>query len=340
MKNIMRKLRNKIRMPRKFIFVLFACLFVSFALCHIVSAYTFLQPLPDNGDVLTSVDGDLLSTYLTWLYRFMLGAAAFLALIKIVIGGAYIIVGGASETAQSKGREMIEMALWGLLLAVTSWLILNSINPALVNGSFSLPEISITVRNSNPNGNSGVNTTASVVNGGSEDAAHQTEQDSAIGQPSVGTPSADIANLRNYANQMDATNSSVLIDKSDKKMYVYYNGELIATVPINIGANDLSGTKDGGTNGDRITPVGEFTITSDRRADFTNGVYNSNGVNMGPVFLGLSAVDQNGNYRGIGIHGSLSGTLKPTAGCIRVGNSDLSAINAALKSGIKIKIRN
>ncbi|MBU2109718.1 hypothetical protein KKB71_02055, partial [Patescibacteria group bacterium] len=43
----------------------------------------------------------------------------------------------------SKGREMIEMALWGLLLAVSAWLLLNTINPDFVTGKFGIPPATI-----------------------------------------------------------------------------------------------------------------------------------------------------------------------------------------------------
>jgi len=102
------------------------------------SAYTFLEPLPGMGQ---EVDGNLLSTYVTWLFRFALAAAAFLAVVQIVIGAMHIIVGGASESSQTEGRKIIEMALWGLLLAVSSVLILETINPDLIKTGLIVPKI-------------------------------------------------------------------------------------------------------------------------------------------------------------------------------------------------------
>lgn len=127
-------------MKNKFIIVILALIII---LPAIASAYTLLQPLPQSGDPIgkTTVAG--LSDYLTWLYKFALGAAIFLAVLKIVIGGVLIIVGGASENAQSKGRDMIEMALWGLLLALCAWLLLNAINPDFIKGKFGLEPVTI-----------------------------------------------------------------------------------------------------------------------------------------------------------------------------------------------------
>lgn len=127
-------------MKNKLIIIILALMII---LPVATSAYTLLQKLPESGDPVgkTTVTG--LSDYLTWLYRFALGAAIFLAVLKIVIGGVLIIVGGASEGAQSKGRDMIEMALWGLLLALCAWLLLNAINPDFVKGKFGLEPVTI-----------------------------------------------------------------------------------------------------------------------------------------------------------------------------------------------------
>ena len=110
----------------KIVSALAVCLWVSPAFAF---AYKLLQDLPTNGGLKSEMN---LSDYLTWLFHFALAAAAFLAVLKIVIGAMNIIVGGASETAITKGKEMIKMALWGLLLAVSSVLILTAINPDLV----------------------------------------------------------------------------------------------------------------------------------------------------------------------------------------------------------------
>lgn len=113
-----------------------------------VFAYTFLEPLPginecSNQNFTSPCQDVTLSSYLGWLYKFALAAAAFLAVLMIVIGGIQMIVGGASETARSDGKKRIEQAIWGLLLAITAWLILYSINPDLVKTGLTIPNIEI-----------------------------------------------------------------------------------------------------------------------------------------------------------------------------------------------------
>ncbi len=106
-----------------------------------VSAYTLLQPLPGGGQAL---EKDVsLPQYLNWLFRFILAAGAFLAVLKIVIGAMHIMVGGASESSVTKGREMISMAIWGVLLAISSVLILGTINPDLIKTGLTVPDIKI-----------------------------------------------------------------------------------------------------------------------------------------------------------------------------------------------------
>lgn len=87
-------------------------------------AYTLLEKLPGG---VTEVSK--LSYYLSWLFKFALAAAAFLAVLQIVIGGLQIIVGGASETARKNAKDRIWNAVWGLLLAFGAVLILETISP-------------------------------------------------------------------------------------------------------------------------------------------------------------------------------------------------------------------
>lgn len=100
--------------------------------------YKLLQPLPG----LSQKGGVTLSNYLSWLFPFALTVAAFLAVMMIVIGGVVYMSGG-SEGAKTKGREMINQAILGLLLAISSYLILYTLNPDLVNMELGIPNIII-----------------------------------------------------------------------------------------------------------------------------------------------------------------------------------------------------
>lgn len=334
-----------------------------------VFGYVLLEKLPSEGGLKTEVSG--LSDYLSWLYKFALAAAAFLAVLMIVVGGIQMIVGGASETARSDGKKRIEQAIWGLLLAITAWLILYSINPDLVKTGLTIPDITIDAPV--------VTTTTTAtrtrcdVYGGILTGGHQTffygsldecmqkcsskncviESSSLLNSTSVGasdlyknvlgppivkSTSLSLVPLETLKDTLTKENTKIIIDKSDKKLYVEKDGKRVASTDINIGSADKDGTAKGGKAGDNITPVGEFTITGDKRKN-ENGVLNNNGKSLGTVFLGISAKDENGNYRGIGIHGSQGNTLGSTSGCIKVTNADANLFFDSIKEGTKVVIQ-
>lgn len=78
--------------------------------------------------------------YLKWLYKVLLGSTGILALVVIVAGGIMYIFAGASGNPSniSKAKTMIRSAILGLLLALGSWIILNTINPDLLKWNINL----------------------------------------------------------------------------------------------------------------------------------------------------------------------------------------------------------
>jgi hypothetical protein len=102
-------------------------------------AATLLQPLSGS----EGLPSGELSNFLSWLFIFALSLAAFLAVVQIVIAGVQIIVSGANETVRSSAKNKISNAIWGLLLALSVWLILNFINPDLAKMKFELDPITL-----------------------------------------------------------------------------------------------------------------------------------------------------------------------------------------------------
>ncbi|MEK7180436.1 MAG: pilin [Patescibacteria group bacterium] len=93
--------------------------------------YTLLEPLTSpSGETVTSIPN--LNTYLQFVFQFAIGITGILAVIMIILGGiTYLSTDAVS--GKTEGKNMISNALWGLLLAILSWLILNTINPTLLN---------------------------------------------------------------------------------------------------------------------------------------------------------------------------------------------------------------
>lgn len=73
-----------------------------------------------------------LSTYLTGMFKVGIGVAGALAFLMIVWGG-FTYLSTDAITGKEEGKERIERALGGLVLALASYIILNTINPQLVN---------------------------------------------------------------------------------------------------------------------------------------------------------------------------------------------------------------
>ena len=93
--------------------------------------YTLLQPLPQEGEDLK--ENVTLEEYLTWAFRFTLALAGFLAVMMIVIGGVEYIISGANESMRGEAHKRISNAIYGLILALVSYLVLYTINPNLVD---------------------------------------------------------------------------------------------------------------------------------------------------------------------------------------------------------------
>jgi len=73
-----------------------------------------------------------IQTYIVRLYQFAVGISGIVAVGMIVYGAIIIIVKSEDISAKSEGRQIIQDALWGVLLLFASYLLLQSINPDLV----------------------------------------------------------------------------------------------------------------------------------------------------------------------------------------------------------------
>lgn len=91
----------------------------------------------DDGNIIMDENGNTIpcataKSYIPGIIVLIIGIAGVLAVIKIIFGGILYMstdaIGGKSE-----GKGHITDALWGLLLIVSAWIILNTINPDLVN---------------------------------------------------------------------------------------------------------------------------------------------------------------------------------------------------------------
>ena len=73
------------------------------------------------------------------LYQLALGVSGLLAFGAIVYGAIVYTLAAGNPGGQNEGKEWIKQALLGLLLLLGAYIILNTINPALVKPSLILP---------------------------------------------------------------------------------------------------------------------------------------------------------------------------------------------------------
>ncbi|MFA5022019.1 MAG: pilin [Patescibacteria group bacterium] len=74
-----------------------------------------------------------ISQYIAALYRYGIGAAGILAVVMIMVGGFIWLMSAGSPDKVGKAKEFITAALTGLVLALFSFLILNTVNPRLTS---------------------------------------------------------------------------------------------------------------------------------------------------------------------------------------------------------------
>lgn len=102
------------------------------------SAYCLLAPLPEIGNEQGLVDTKDLGGYVNGLIRLIIGLTAVLSVLMLVVGGIQYMSTTAVGGKQA-ARDRIQNAILGILLAVGSYAILNTINPNLVNLQFYTP---------------------------------------------------------------------------------------------------------------------------------------------------------------------------------------------------------
>ncbi|MCU0679164.1 MAG: hypothetical protein MUC28_01815 [Planctomycetes bacterium] len=75
----------------------------------------------------------LLANYIQEIYKYAIGLVGILATVTLMFGGiSWILAGGSAERVGS-AKAWITSALTGLVLALCSYIILNTVNPALIS---------------------------------------------------------------------------------------------------------------------------------------------------------------------------------------------------------------
>ena len=94
-----------------------------------------------RANVTSIVDGTFLARYIKAWYKFGVGLAGILAVLMIAYGGIVWLFSGGDSGKIGQAKEIIVGAVIGLFLALGSYLILNTVNPELVNLTLKVPGI-------------------------------------------------------------------------------------------------------------------------------------------------------------------------------------------------------
>jgi len=166
--------------------------------------YTLLEPLPciagvstncNANNMQTSID---ISSYLLYVYKFGLAASVFLAIVMIIWGGFEYIL-SATPFGKSDGKGRIEKAVFGLVMVLVSYLILQTIDPRLVYVDSKIPTIRVN------------SAELESFTDAQNELASNLKSMSAIDQAKVSSTNAEILNLIKEK-------SDILADKENNKL--------------------------------------------------------------------------------------------------------------------------
>ncbi|MEK7615122.1 MAG: hypothetical protein AAB431_01915 [Patescibacteria group bacterium] len=92
-----------------------------------IPGVTFTAPL--KSAKLLSVS--FLSQYISGLYKYLLSIAGVIAIVMVMIGGFQYVLGAGAKGQGEKGKERIKNGVIGLILLLSVYLILYTVNPQL-----------------------------------------------------------------------------------------------------------------------------------------------------------------------------------------------------------------
>jgi hypothetical protein len=235
------------------------------------SSYVLLEPLPKiagvsdnakcldknglpmkdkNGEAITN-DGDFLrciqiNTYIEYVFKFAIGIAVFLATVMIIYGGFQWMLSDI-PFIKVNGKEKIEHAVFGLVAALASYLILQTIDPRLVQVNTSITPIVLPT----PDAAQFVSQLQSDLNKVSTEVRAQVvEQQKNINelQAKKNELEAKLFTQPGVPNPDDTPENRVALEKTNNDLNVALGGQskLIANGSMARYFNDAEGFIDGG----------------------------------------------------------------------------------------------
>lgn len=305
---------------------------------ELITAPVTVDGVTYNKQYLRSSPGSLsFGVLVNILVEVIIGILGLGAVIMIVIGGMSYMSAGGDIGKTGKAREQIWNAILGLLIALGSFIILNTINPNLLNVNPRIETVTL-------EGDIGETIQAPVTATGQTTQVFNMNGTYNAPIPTAGV-SAFVQNLENSNVSLE----KIVINSSTKKAtFTAQNGNSV-TVDINGGANGFSEPGQGYV-GDRKTPKGNWQISdpssgnshrvapNQASAVMTNTNACGNGTkkcNMGAAFV---LIDIPGR-EGVAFHGDYGNNLGTTAGCIKMHNDDIIILEKYMTGGVSVIIQ-
>jgi len=138
----------------------------------------------------------------------------------------------------------------------------------------------------------------------------------------------------------------LIVDKSDRKMYLYKNGSLLGSMPVSLGANDYQGPKV--KAGDKRTPIGTYTVLNKRchsvkymamTISYPNAADRAKAAAKGVNPGSLITIHGQPHWNKDGHGDSYTLTKDWTDGCIALTNSGMRKLWSMIKVGTPITLR-
>ncbi len=79
----------------------------------------------------TLFSSSFLSQYIAGLYQYLLGIGGMIALVMVLVGGLQYVLGAGAKAQIEKGKERMKNGVIGLILLLSVYLILQTVNPQL-----------------------------------------------------------------------------------------------------------------------------------------------------------------------------------------------------------------
>ena len=280
-----------------------------------------------------TVDGAF-SKYISIFINMIYGFIALLAVINIIRYGLSLMVTSATPFAIKENKSMIWNSGVALLIALGSYLLLNTINPNLTSWNILTEKISVP--------GEAVDFKAALEQELVENPTAVTDLSKYVLEGTFENPKPSNAGVKTCADKLNAGEkvtkievTAVAPNSPDNKLAVYTKDGLCASVLANIGykgtttwpISALKKTPKGANGPDKGgKSVTEKSRTRLPKSNLEPAICSGAGgkkFNCGAAFIETGITNENGQLRFIGIHGQGNNKVGTSAGCIKIKNDDL-----------------